>query len=82
MQSREGGEAILEPTSTVIVMRLHAPMMRPLLDYEMLRYSTEHDFTIIEVSTNVYVLHNSTVPNQEMMTMLAQEGISMEESYD
>ena len=82
MQSREGGEAILEPTSTVIVMRLHAPMMRPLLDYEMLRYSTVYDFTIIEVSTDVYVLHNSTEPNQEMITMLAQEGISMEESYD
>ena len=66
----------------VIVMRLYAPMVRPLLNYEMMRYATTYDFEVIQVSSDVYVLHNNVMPNQEMMRLLALEGIAMEESYD
>ncbi|WZU00954.1 hypothetical protein MGH68_15950 [Erysipelothrix sp. D19-032] len=76
----------MSPTSydaaTIIVMRLYAPMVRPLLNYEMMRYATTYDFEVIQVSSDVYVLHNNVMPNQEMMKLLALDGISMEESYD
>lgn len=83
---REVRPQAMSPTSydaaTIIVMRLYAPMVRPLLNYEMMRYATTYDFEVIQVSSDVYVLHNNVMPNQEMMKLLALEGISMEESYD